>query len=163
MSKIIALSVVLLSTVFLGSSCRSLEPGEEDTLAETEQGLVLGSCSVTRGCINGTTPSVTCSSASGNCVLGSDYVQCDGITKQCIEQCTASLTCPNGSTVSCTGTECSTHPSSRSVICDGQGYICACTVSCSTNSQCDTYCGFPGNGYCTNDGCGAKKYCKCLF
>jgi hypothetical protein len=78
--------------------------------------------------------------------------------------CTVQVTCPNGSVKSCEGRTCST--TAYSVICDGQGYMCECTVGCSLNSQCDQYCGGAWTGGCSsscNPNKPSLKSCNCLF
>jgi len=78
------------------------------------------SCTVSNTC-GPNSPTVSCTSASGNCVSGADYVECDGVRKNCAP-CHVSTNCSNGRTFSCTGTninDCEVEPHCF-VICNGQ-------------------------------------------
>lgn len=60
------------------------------------------SCTVSNDC--GTySPTISCSSASGNCRSGSTWIECDGKRTNCAP-CSVSTRCPNGFVISCTGT-----------------------------------------------------------
>lgn len=61
-------------------------------------------CTVSNDC--GAAPTVSCSSAAGDCHSGTNYVECDGVRTYCQAEttCTISTSCPNGGGVSCTGT-----------------------------------------------------------
>jgi hypothetical protein len=75
MKRLIAVATILLGSALMISACGNQAHDEED-VAEVEQGL--GSCTVTRYCDYPPPTYVTCTSATGNCVLGLDYVECDG-------------------------------------------------------------------------------------
>jgi len=77
------------------------------------------SCTVSNDC-GPYSATVSCTSASGNCTSGVDYVECDGVRKTCAP-CHVSTTCGNGRTFSCTGTtidNCELEPRCF-VICNG--------------------------------------------
>jgi hypothetical protein len=80
-------------------------------------GATWRTCTVTNDC-GPYSPSVTCS--GGTCSSGADYVECDGVRKNCAP-CHVSTRCSNGSTFSCTGTsttDCEVEPQCF-VICNG--------------------------------------------
>jgi hypothetical protein len=64
------------------------------------------SCTVTNDC-GAFSPTISCTSASGNCRSGIDasgpFVKCDGVKTHCAP-CHVSTTCGNGTEVGCTGT-----------------------------------------------------------
>lgn len=62
-----------------------------------------GSCTVSNDC--GPSPTISCSSSSGNCHSGFDWVECDGVRTYCApsDTCSISTSCPGGGGVSCTG------------------------------------------------------------
>ena len=82
-------------------------------------------CTVSNDC-GPYSPTVSCSSASGNCVSGADYVQCDGVRTNCAP-CQVSTTCSDGRIFSCSGTtidDCDVEPQCY-VICNGKEFgIC---------------------------------------
>lgn len=51
-----------------------------------------GTCSAWQDCSDGST--VDCSGTS-SCIVGSDYVECDGVRNSCSDICDASLICPS--------------------------------------------------------------------
>ena|SRR5436853_7304904 len=84
-------------------------------------------CTVTNDC-GPNSASVSCSSAAGNCLSGADFVECDGVRKNCAP-CHVSTRCSNGRIFSCTGTsttDCEVEPSCF-VICSGH-FFGSCPV-----------------------------------
>lgn len=80
------------------------------------------SCTVTNNC-GPYSPSVSCTSASGNCTSGYDWVECDGVRTNC-QPCHVSTRCSTGQTFSCTGTtidNCEVEPKCF-VFCNGLFY-----------------------------------------
>ncbi|HEX4966710.1 MAG TPA: hypothetical protein VF173_38220, partial [Thermoanaerobaculia bacterium] len=73
-----------------------------DPSAAPEGAVWKASCTVTNDC-GPNSPTISCTSASGNCTSGADFVQCDGVRKNCAP-CHVSTNCSNGRTFSCTGT-----------------------------------------------------------
>ena len=65
-------------------------------------GPVKGSCTVSNDC-GPHSPTISCSSPTGNCSSGFDFVVCDGVRRNCAP-CRVSTTCSNGQILSCTGT-----------------------------------------------------------
>ena len=86
-------------------------------------------CTVTNDC-NGGTP-ISCTSYSGNCHSGSDWIECDGNRTYCGsgEGCIASYVCPWWSPtpmVSCQGqSTCHVSDGQCGVYCDGLETRCA--------------------------------------
>ncbi|HXO21142.1 MAG TPA: hypothetical protein VOA87_14605 [Thermoanaerobaculia bacterium] len=84
----------------------------------------MSSCMVTLNCsgisgFSGTYP-LSCSSASGNCVVGSNYVQCDGVRQNC-PVCYKSCLCHE---TDCFGFSSCSGPGYNFIICDGQRFGC---------------------------------------
>ncbi len=85
------------------------------------------SCTVSNDC-GPNSPTISCTSASGNCVSGATFVECDGVRKNCAP-CHVSTTCGNGGSFSCTGTttdNCEVEPHCF-VICNGR-FFGSCPV-----------------------------------
>jgi hypothetical protein len=83
-----------------------------------------GSCTVSNDC-GPNSPTISCTSASGNCTSGSTYVTCDGNRINC-PPCAVSTRCASGERVSCTGTtttDCKVF-AGCSVMCSGVLYGC---------------------------------------
>jgi len=80
-------------------------------------------------------------------------------------RCVAETECSNGWKLFCEGApgSCLVWPG-KSVVCNGEGTACPCTISCVGNTSCDSFCG-KGLGRCSTvaengRSCGGK-YCWC--
>jgi hypothetical protein len=93
-----------------------------DALASGQSSLVYedGSCFVTRYCAYPPPESVSCFSQAGNCVLGSDFVWCDGVYHRCSTQSTL----PDCFTLN--GTSCSPNGTQTDCSSDGLTNQCTC-------------------------------------
>ena len=95
--------------------------------AEAPEPGLKASCTVSNNC-GPHSPTISCSSSSGNCSSGFDFVVCDGVRKNCAP-CKVSTTCSTGGGFSCTGTsttDCEVEPHCF-VMCNGR-FFGACPV-----------------------------------
>jgi hypothetical protein len=96
------------------------DPAPSDPAAAPAGATWKASCTVSNDC-GPNSPTVSCTSASGNCLSGADFVECDGVRKNCAP-CHVSTNCSNGRIFSCTGTttnDCEVEPHCF-VICNGR-------------------------------------------
>lgn len=82
-------------------------------------------CTITRYCDYPPPTSVSCSSPTGNCVLGAQFVQCDGVTYSCSSCPTP--TCPGLSCGSLDGRSCKYAGTCYEAVgCSCRSYTCGC-------------------------------------
>jgi hypothetical protein len=124
MKKTLFVFLAILALVPLVASAKAAQAEDFDLAA-----LFSGQCTATVTCGNGTTSSgsVSCSTSSGNCVTGPDYVECDGRRTTCGGGsggfCTARVrtaTC----FLSCFSFSGNCSQTSNSVTCDGRTLTC---------------------------------------
>jgi hypothetical protein len=79
------------------------------------------SCFVTRYCAYPPPESVSCFSQAGNCVLGSDYVWCDGVYHRC-----STPPPPLDDCFTLNGTSCLSNGAHKNCTSEGFTYECTC-------------------------------------
>ncbi|HEV8578814.1 MAG TPA: hypothetical protein VGX68_06980 [Thermoanaerobaculia bacterium] len=125
---------ILLLLLALPTLAAALEPAPDQPSAEELRARIFapkepaeppertpfkGTCTVSNDC-GPFSATISCSSSSGNCSSGFDFVVCNGVRKNCAP-CKVSTNCSNGQIFSCTGTnttDCELEPHCF-VVCSG--------------------------------------------